>query len=47
MIDLSLAVKNIIRKDKFLLHLKELQFRWNKRQSIYQLLLKNFRGKSL
>jgi len=36
---------NGIRKDKFLLHLKESQFRWNNRRNIYQLLLKNFREK--
>ena len=38
---------NGIRKDKFLLHLKESQFRWNNRTNIYQILLKNFREKSL
>jgi transposase len=38
---------NGIRKNKFLLHLKESQFRWNNRQNIYQLLLKNFREKPL
>jgi len=38
---------NGIRKDKFLLHLKESQFRWNNRQNIYKLLLKNFREKPL
>jgi len=38
---------NGIRKDKFLLHLKESQFRWNNRQNIYKLLLNNFREKPL
>jgi len=38
---------NGIRKDKFLLHLKESQFRWNNRKNIYKLLLKNFREKPL
>jgi transposase len=38
---------NGIRKDKFLLHLKESQFRWNNRQDIYKLLLNNFREKPL
>lgn len=38
---------NGIRKDKFLLHLKESQFRWNNRRSIYKLLLENFREKPL
>ena len=38
---------NGIRKNKFLLHLKESQFRWNNRSNIYQLLLKNFREKPL
>jgi len=38
---------NGIKKDKFLLHLKESQFRWNNRQNIYKLLLKNFREKPL
>ena len=38
---------NAIHKDKFLLHLKESQFRWNNRQKIYQLLLKSFREKPL
>ncbi|PIV09069.1 IS1595 family transposase, partial [Candidatus Roizmanbacteria bacterium CG03_land_8_20_14_0_80_36_21] len=31
--------------DKFLLHLKESQFRWNNRKNIYKLLLENFREK--
>jgi len=38
---------NGIRKDKFLLHLKESQFRWNNRKNIYKLLLENFREKPL
>src|SRR3989338_9193750 len=38
---------NGIRKDKFLLHLKESQFRWNNRRNIYQLLLENLREKPL
>jgi len=38
---------NGIHKNKFLLHLKESQFRWNNRQNIYQLLIKNLREKSL
>jgi hypothetical protein len=38
---------NGIKKDKFLLHLKESQFRWNNRQDIYKLLLNNFREKPL
>lgn len=38
---------NGIRKDKFLLLLKESQFRWNNRKNIYKLLLKNFREKPL
>jgi len=38
---------NGIRKDKFLLHLKESQFRWNNRQNIYKLLINNFREKPL
>lgn len=38
---------NGIHKDQFLLHLKESQFRWNNRQNIYGLLLKNFREKPL
>ena len=38
---------NGIHKNKFLLHLKESQFRWNNRQNIYQLLLENFREKPL
>jgi len=38
---------NGIRKDKFLLHLKESQFRWNNRRNIYKLLLENFREKPL
>jgi len=37
---------NGIRKDKFLLHLKESQFRCNNRQDIYKL-LNNFREKPL
>jgi len=37
---------NGIRKDKFLIHLKESQFRWNNRKNIYKLLLENFREKS-
>src|SRR3989344_3243526 len=36
---------NGIRKDKFLLHLKESQFRWNNRKNIYKLLLENLREK--
>ena len=38
---------NGIHKTQFLLHLKESQFRWNNRQNIYRLLLKNFREKPL
>lgn len=38
---------NGIHKNMFLLHLKESQFRWNNRKSIYQLLLENFREKPL
>ena len=38
---------NGIRKDKFLLHLKESQFRWNNRKNIYKLLLENLREKPL
>lgn len=41
---------NGIRKDKFLLHLKESEFRWNMRTSgvnMYQVLLANFRENSL
>lgn len=38
---------NGIRKSEFLWHLKESQFRWNNRQSIYPVLLKNFREKPL
>lgn len=38
---------NGIRKNKFLLHLKESQFRWNNRKNIYKLLLENFREKPL
>lgn len=38
---------NGIRKNKFLLHLKESQFRWNNRGNIYKLLLENFREKPL
>jgi MoaA/NifB/PqqE/SkfB family radical SAM enzyme len=36
--DRRLIKFNGIRKDKFLLHLKESQFRWNNRQNIYKLL---------
>jgi transposase-like protein len=38
---------NGIKKDKFLLHLKESQFRWNNRQNTYKLLINNFREKLL
>lgn len=34
---------NGIRKDKFILHLKESEFRWNYRDNMYKILLKNFR----
>ena len=39
---------NGIQKDKFLLHLKESEFRWNyRRDNIYKILLKNFRENPL
>lgn len=39
---------NGIRKDQFILHLKESEFRWNHRgKKMYKILLKNFRENSL
>lgn len=38
---------NGIHKSKFLLHLKESEFRWNHRDSLYTELLKSFREKPL
>lgn len=43
-----LAKFNGIKKDNFVLHLKESEYRWNhKRQSLYHILLENFRGNPL
>jgi transposase len=40
--------QNGVRKDKFLLHLKESEFRWNRRDdNMYKVLLKEFREKPL
>ena len=39
---------NGIKKENFVLHLKESEYRWNhKRQNLYQILLKNFRENPL
>ena len=39
---------NGVKKENFVLHLKESEFRWNYRgQNLYQILLKNFREKPL
>jgi len=39
---------NGVRKENFVLHLKESEYRWNhKRQNLYQILLKNFRENPL
>ena len=34
-----MAKQNGVRKDKFLLHLKESEFRWNHRNEMYKVLL--------
>lgn len=38
---------NGIRKDKFILHLKESEFRWNNRGTMYKILLQSFRKNPL
>jgi len=38
---------NGIRKNMFILHLKESEFRWNNRKDLYQKLIVNFREKPL
>jgi len=39
---------NGVKKENFVLHLKESEYRWNhKKQNLYQILLKNFREKPL
>ena len=35
---------NGVKKDKFILHLKESEFRWNHKQDLYKFLLDNFRN---
>jgi transposase len=42
-----LAKFNGVHKHKFILHLKESEFRWNYKQQLYQKLLRNFRQNPL
>ena len=38
-----MAKQNGVRKDKFLLHLKESEFRWNHRKDMFEVLLNNLK----
>lgn len=42
-----MAKQNGVRKDKFLLHLKESEFRWNHRNEMYKVLLDNLKSNPL
>ena len=42
-----MAKQNGVHKHKFLLHLKESEFRWNYRKQMYKVLLNNFRKNTL
>lgn len=42
-----MAKQNGVRKDKFLLHLKESEFRWNHRNDMYKVLLDNLKSNPL
>lgn len=42
-----MAKQNGVRKDKFLLHLKDSEFRWNHRNEMYKVLLDNLKSNPL
>lgn len=42
-----MSKQNGVRKDKFLLHLKESEFRWNHRSDMYKVLLDNLKSNPL
>lgn len=42
-----MAKQNGVRKDKFLLHLKESEFRWNHRSEMYKVLLNDLKSRPL